>query len=166
MTKAPDGSQSGGWGSHQPALRAIAKFMPIRSVIEFGSGPYSTDLFLDPEAFPLLESLTSFEHNSEWAGIVVMGNDQRHQLIIASPENFAARSAGMKADFVFLDSGPTMAERLTLVPHCLTLAPVFAMHDCTVREFEHPGFKYLKAFNSVIQVVFASNTIDLSGLEL
>ena len=139
--------------------------MPIRSIIEFGAGPYSTYLFLDPDAFPLLESLATFEHDGIWAEKIKV-DDPRHRLFILPPEKFATMSTGMKADFVFLDSGPSMTERLTLIPHCLTIAPIFAMHDCTVREFEHPGFKYLKAFNSIIQTVFASNTIDLSGLTL
>jgi len=167
VTTAPDGSDSKGYGSHQPALRAIAKFMPIRSVIEFGAGLYSTHLFLDPTAFPLLESLTTFEHDEKWAETVRV-DDPRHKLIIAPPDEFEplTRTSGIRADFVFLDSGPTMIERLALVSHCLKLAPVFAMHDYEPWVFLQHGFKYVKAFNSTIQVGFASNTIDLSGLTL
>lgn len=163
MTKAPDGSGTG-WGSHQPALRALAKFTEIKSVIEFGAGVYSTHLFLDRKAFPHLKSLVSLEHKEKW-GEKVGVNDKRHTLIITDSGNFADRSKGMKADFVFLDSGPSFTARWELLEHASTLAPIIAIHDYR-GDFVNEGFKYSKGFNSTIQTVFASNTVDLSGLEL
>ncbi len=164
MTKAPDGKNTG-YGSHQPALRAIAKFMEIRSVIEFGAGMYSTHLFLDIEEFPHLKSLVTFEHNREWAAKVLV-EDKRHTLIITDSENFIDYSEGMKAEFVFLDSGPSFRTRWSLLEHALTLAPIIAIHDCLTDAFKGKKFKYVKGFNSTIQTVFASNTVDLSDLEL
>ena len=163
MTKAPDGAGTG-YGSHQPALRALAKFEKIRSVIEFGAGIYSTHLFLDRDAFPHLKSLVSLEHNRKWVEKVLV-EDKRHTVIITDSENFVDYSKGMKADFVFLDSGPSFTARWELLEHALNLAPIIAIHDYK-GDFKGKGFKYSKGFNSTIQTVFASNTVDLSGLEL
>lgn len=157
----PDDSPEG-WGSHKPALRALARFLPIRSVIEFGAGLHSTELFLSRKHFPLLESLVSFEHNGAWAA-KVSTNDPRHTILIMPPDEFAAKSAWMRTDFVFLDC---VGNRFLLARHCLTLAPIFAIHDCQAEELSTMGFKYVRGFNSKIQTVFASNTIDLTGIEL
>lgn len=139
--------------------------MPIRSVVEFGGGLWSTGAFLNRSRFPLLESLTTFEHDGTWAE-KIRTNDSRHKIIVIGSGKFASASADMRADFVFLDSGPAMSDRMTLVPHALTVAPIFAIHDCQENELHTYGFKYLRGFNGIIQTVFASNTIDLSGIML
>jgi hypothetical protein len=150
------------WGSHRPALIALARFFPIRSVIEFGAGVYSTRLFLDRAHFPLLESLISFENEKSWVE-KVRTDDPRHTILIWQPTEFIRESTGMKADFVFIDSA---GERFALTEHSLTLAPIFAMHDRRADEFTGMGFKYVRGFNSIVQTVFVSNTIDLAGIEL
>ena len=168
MTTAPDGvNTGGGYGSHQPALRALARFMPIRSVIEFGAGVFSTHLFLDPEAFPDLTSLVTFENTDQYIDDVKV-DDGRHRIIISPPEELMDASDGMKADFVFLDNAPIHV-RIALVEYALALAPIFGIHDCSVETLKtYPGgdCKYLAGFNTKIQTVFASNTVDLSGLTL
>lgn len=163
MTKAPDGTDTG-WGSHQPALRALARFKKIDSVIEFGAGLYSTHLFLDRDAFPDLTSLVTFEHESVWAEKVRV-NDKRHKLIIVPPKDFITDSQDMKADFVFVDSAP-QSTRKPLLSHALILAPIVGIHDSRIENVSHLECKYVKAFNDKIQTVFASNTLDLSELEL
>ena len=50
--------------------------------------------------------------------------------------------------------------------HCLTLAPIFAVHDHQPEQLNNMGFKYVLGFNSIIQTVFASDTVDLSGIVL
>lgn len=167
--KSPNDGEAVTWGSHQPALRAIAQFLPIRSVIEFGAGFYSTPLFLDREAFPLLESLVTFENEWDWANSL-RTNDPRHTMVITTTKRFIPHSTGMRADFVFIDSADA-GGRVELMPHALTIAPLFAIHDCQVippwaSELDHLGAKYVRGFNSAVQTVFASNTIDLSGLRL
>jgi hypothetical protein len=54
------------YSTHIPVLRALAKAMPVRRVLEFGSGFYSTCTFLDRAAFPLLEVLVSVETDPRW----------------------------------------------------------------------------------------------------
>ena len=150
------------WGSHMPALRAIARFMDIRSVIEFGAGLYSTQLFLSKH-FPLLESLVSFESNGDWAD-KARTDDPRHTMMVySSPGECVEKSMGMQADFVFVDS---TGNRFDEVAQGLTIAPVVAIHDCQEDALTKFGYKYVRGFNSKIQTVFVSNTIDLSGLEI
>ncbi len=166
MTQAPDGG-GGGYGSHQPALRAISRFTKICSVIEFGGGLYSTHLFLDPTVFPDLNTLVTFEHKANWAKQILKGGadeDPRFTLIITAPDNFEGLSENGKVDFVFLDCAP-MVTRMKLKYHALTLAPIFAIHDCREQALK-PLFKFVKGFNDKIQTVFASNTVDLKELEL
>ena len=156
----------GGYGSHRPALKALARFTKIHSVIEFGAG-FSTQMFLDRKAFPDLTSLVTFEHSQKWADGVKTG-DARHKFIVVPSEEFAAASQGMHADFVFVDSGPTITHRFKLLPHALKLAPILAIHDCTARDVRGQKVEcvHIKEFNRNIQTVFVSDTVDLSGLEL
>ncbi|MHC4607050.1 MAG: O-methyltransferase [Planctomycetota bacterium] len=163
MTTAPNDSGTG-WGSHQPALRALAKFMTIIDVVEFGAGPYSTSLFLDREAFPDLKSLISFEHSRKWAEAVTR-EDDRHTLIITPTTSFIKISTGLNADFVFVDSAPH-GGRHELLEHALKIAPIVGFHDSKESNFVDSGCVYVRGFNSKIQTVFVSNTIDLSDLEL
>lgn len=150
------------WGSHQPVLRGIGKFMPVRSVIEFGGGLYSTPLFLDRAVFPQLESLITIESDIDW-GKKVCAEDTRHEVIVAHSRRFLDVLSGMKAGFVFIDGA---GSRIPLVTASLDVAPLFAIHDCQQKELEHLGIKYLRGFNSTIQTVVGSNTMDLSGLKL
>ncbi len=162
MTQAPD-SRGEGYGSHQPALRAIARFTKVCSIIEFGAGKFSTHLFLDPLVFPDLTSLVTLEQKQGWVKQVLV-DDERLTLISTSSENFEDFTRDMRADFVFLDCAP-MVTRMKLKYHALTLAPIFAIHDCREQALK-PLFKFVKGFNDKIQTVFASNTVDLKELEL
>jgi len=163
MIIAPDGTNTG-CGSHQPALRALARFTKVYSAIEFGAGVYSSHLFLDKEAFPDLTSLVTFEHKKQWADSVA-NDDRRHTVVITNYRNFKGISAGMRSDFVFVDSAPH-DKRLELLDHALQLAPIVGIHDCKASGIGSFDCKYIKAFNSKIQTLFASNIVDLSGLEL
>jgi hypothetical protein len=138
--------------------------MPIKSVIEFGAGIYSSKLFMDRNVFPLLESLVSFEDAPNWAHNV-WSADPRHALVITQPDGFEMHSAKMKADFVFVDSGPG-SDRVKLVQHGLKLAPVVAVHDYLEQNLMCLGTKYMRGFNSTIQTVFVSNTVDLDDLRI
>jgi len=139
---------------------AFAKFTRVERVIEFGGGSSSTFLFLDKHFFPDLISLVTFEHDASWGDRIRTG-DERHNLIVIPSGEFMAASTGMSADFVFIDC---VGDRGILMPHALTLAPVFAIHD--TREHDVKGFRYVRGFNGHIQTVFASDTMDLSGLEI
>lgn len=52
--------------THIPILLGLARLLNIRSVLEFGSGRFSTLSFLNRAAFPQLETLRSFENDAAW----------------------------------------------------------------------------------------------------
>lgn len=54
------------YATHVPVLVGLARMFKIRSVLEFGSGTYSTLTFLDRRAFPDLERIDSYETDGEW----------------------------------------------------------------------------------------------------
>lgn len=157
---APNGVGSG-YGSHQPALRGLARFTKICSVIEFGAGTYSTHLFLDREAFPCLETLVTVESSPEWAE-KVRTNDPRHKMTVMPPERFSDFTKEMRADFVFLDCAPN-GIRHSLKGQALTMAPIVGIHDSGESDVEA---KYVKAFGGNVLTVFFSNIVDLSEIEL
>jgi predicted O-methyltransferase YrrM len=95
-----------GWGSHVGALRAIAKALPIKVVVEYGSGKFSTPLFLDRTAFPDLEFLTSVESDPEWLAKVreMCGQDSRLEQVFRPIGTFhTTDSVPRSPDLVFID---------------------------------------------------------------
>jgi hypothetical protein len=55
-----------GYATHIPVMIEIAKRFKIENIVEIGSGPVSTRLFLDKNIFKDVKSLLSFEHNEGW----------------------------------------------------------------------------------------------------
>jgi hypothetical protein len=73
-----------GYQTHEPILRSIGKLFPeIKRVLEYGSGIYSTGLFLDRDVFPNLEKLDSTENDCGWITKTRerFGNDCRWLLV-------------------------------------------------------------------------------------
>lgn len=71
------------YATHIPVLIGIARLgFPIRNILEFGSGRYSTPLFLNRTIFPYTETLVSIENNLDWAQKVrqQVGFDARLQM--------------------------------------------------------------------------------------
>lgn len=64
-----------------PVLVGISRVFDPRRVLEYGAGLYSTPLFLNRAVFPLVEELTSNEHDGEWIRKVQseggVGGDER-----------------------------------------------------------------------------------------
>ena len=54
------------YATHVPVLVGLARLLPVRSVVEFGMGHYSTATFLDPAVFAELVRLDSFETDPAW----------------------------------------------------------------------------------------------------
>ena len=111
--------------THAPVLRHLARHLRIRRVTEFGSGDYSTPIFLDREAFPDLEALVSWDSDAEWLARVRerCGGDPRLTLKLAPEREFVWEPA----DLFFMDSA-TAPGRVAL----LALAPpdaLVVLHD-------------------------------------
>ena len=89
-------------GTHVPVLKSIGQLFPeIKTVMEFGSGEFSTLTFLNRVIFPNLERLVSTEAQSEWAENTRtrVGDDPRWTLI---PDDETELIADV--DLIFVDS--------------------------------------------------------------
>lgn len=88
-------------GTHVPVLKSIGSLFPeIKSVMEFGSGDFSTLTFLNRDVFPNLESLVTTESQKRWADIMKSRiEDSRWTLI---PDDEADPIADV--DIIFVDS--------------------------------------------------------------
>lgn len=70
------------FATHMPVLVGLAQAMPVRSILELGSGLHSTPLFLNREIFPDVERVLAVEDEPEWSERVrgAVGSDQRLEL--------------------------------------------------------------------------------------
>lgn len=108
--------------THTPVLAGLGALFRIHTVWELGAGRYSTPLFMDRDAFPYLNTLTTFEHDPEW--IVEVENllpfvDRDRLRIVGCPYGVAAGfetfiKAKMDAlpDLIFIDCGISEEDRL------------------------------------------------------
>ena len=155
--------QYGAYGSHSPLLKSLNELFKIESVIEFGLGEASTKLFL---GWSNLKSLTSFEHDANYAEQLKTIQDERWNLILCPHSEFLSRADGMRADLVFVDSGPTMDTRKDVLSGAINLGDIIALHDYDYQ----PYFDYFNAYKYVYKyprgaTVALSNVHDLSKLE-
>ncbi len=93
-----------GTASHVPVLVSLARMFNIETVVELGSGPISTRLFLDKSHFKELKSLISYESREGWHKKVksLIGDDWRldYRLITNDVEDIDVDLSG---DLLFLD---------------------------------------------------------------
>lgn len=86
--------------THIPILIAIARIMRVRTVLELGTGWYSTPTFLNREVFPDLEIMISVEDNPKWYEAAQVHNlDPRFKLSSVLPISFKD-----KWDLIFVDN--------------------------------------------------------------
>jgi hypothetical protein len=90
--------------THLPFLIGLGATFPVRRVLEFGSGIFSTLLFLNRKAFPKLEALITVEPEQTWRDKIkaLAGDDNRLTILEEDPPLFAVDYA----DLVFVDNGP------------------------------------------------------------
>src|SRR5271157_4885712 len=67
------------YATHMPILVGLGFLCRPRKVIEFGSGEFSTALFLDRSVFPSVEEVVSYENDAVWFSQVCscLGGDAR-----------------------------------------------------------------------------------------
>jgi hypothetical protein len=139
------------YATHVPVLVGVAAACRPESVIEFGSGTFSTMSFLDEEAFPSIRKVDSYENNQEWFNQVrkKLPSGGRVDLHFVEGEmNKAVRSAKPStAGMIFIDDSPSARARVPTVREVARSCgeePVVIMHDHDLRRlrlatlsFEH-----------------------------
>ena len=93
-----------GHASHVPVLTCLSGLYKIETIVEIGSGPISTRLFLDRNCFRYVKSLISYEHREGWYKKVqsLIGEDKRldYRLITSDVNMIDSDHTG---DLLFLD---------------------------------------------------------------
>jgi predicted O-methyltransferase YrrM len=114
--------------THLPFLIGIGAAFTIRSVFEFGSGLYSTPLFLNQKAYPNVASMVTIEPDSSWAQKVLetIGSDDRIQFVISDEHHLPE-----KYDLVFVDNGPEQHKIQTIrnMAELLRDPAIIVVHD-------------------------------------
>jgi len=134
--------------SHIPFLVGVGAAFTIRSVVEFGSGLYSTPLFLNKRAFPKVETVISTEPDSSWAKKVdeACDSDERLTLLPKEPEFLALAFV----DLIFVDNGPEQHKIDTIRWMALasTINTIVVVHDAETATYRKEIDKFQTKFIS------------------
>lgn len=167
-----------GYGSHVPALVSIAKAVPIRSAVEYGSGFFSTGAFLNRDWFPDLEILRSHESDLRWCKEVQKryGDDQRWECWFHSLDSMTA-SNRTDADLVLIDCDSTDANgkhdfshRAKLIEKYEGFPGILVVHDANFTQIapavEQAKFRHKAHYvpESGPWTVVMSDTVKVEGI--
>ena len=139
------------YATHVPILVGVAAAFKPKSIIEFGSGAFSTVSFLDEAAYPSIRIVDSYENNRDWFDQMrqKLPSSKRVNLHFVEGEMYKAVSTAKPsaADLIFIDDSPTAKARVPTVEEvarsCGT-QPLVVLHDNDLRvlrratrKFEH-----------------------------
>jgi hypothetical protein len=118
------------WGTHVNLLKVIGA--DAKTVLELGTGRWSTPLFLDRSYYPNLEELVSVENDAEWAE-TTKTDDPRHRLMVM-PEPIEAFLGIIdldKFDIVMIDNSSSPERRIDTIKYVSThpSRSMVVMHD-------------------------------------
>lgn len=133
--------------SHIPFLVGLGAYYPIRTVVEFGSGLYSTPLFLNLKAFPKLDCLISSEPDAKWRDKIyeVTGPDKRLDLLSKDPDLLVFAFI----DLIFIDNGPEQhkIETIRWIAE-QSAGPIVVVHDAETATYRSEIDKFQTKFVS------------------
>ena len=145
------------YATHLPVLIGLAAIRPIRRVLEFGCGHYSTKTFLQRAAFPDLKELKSIENDPNWAETMreTTRDDARCTVTVVSGAMSAAvRKFDLEAfDLILVDDSTNAQDRAATIRTLSSLHPSnpwLVIHDYEVEEYRSAsaGFKQRFAFKA------------------
>lgn len=113
------------YASHVQVLNAMLNTHKPKRILEYGSGKYSTELFLSR---PHVEKLTVVETDFEWRRR--LPKDDRLTVLVEGYAN------SMNYDLVFIDDGISADHRCRTIRNVLSRRhPVVVIHDADVPEY-------------------------------
>lgn len=119
--------------SHLVVLAALARLLPIKRVLEFGSGEWSTPFFLNKKAFPDLEYLESYETSLEWFDHVLAHVKDDQRVSLAYSGNLIEKIASIdltKFDLCLIDSeGSTRGQVINTIASRCPYNLIVVIHD-------------------------------------
>lgn len=145
------------YATHLPVLIGVGAIRPLRRVLEFGCGHYSTKAFLQRAAFPDLEELQSVENDPAWGETMraATRDDARSTVTVVSGAMSAAvRRFDLETfDLILVDDSTNAQDRAATIRALSSLHPLnpwLVIHDYEVEEyrFASSGFKQRFAFKA------------------
>jgi hypothetical protein len=137
------------YATHVPILIGLSVLCQPKRIIEFGSGDFSTAMFLNRSLFPSTTEVLSFENNRQWfERIQSTFADSRLDLrFVENDLSTVVSPACVLGDLIFIDdsmSARTRAETIVAVARsCCRQVPV-VIHDAeqwryrlAMRNFRH-----------------------------
>jgi hypothetical protein len=155
-----------------PVLVALASRFHIRSVLELGSGRFSTPTVLNRAAFPDLEHLDSLENDPDWAKTVqeLVGPDPRLdlRLVDGSIGPAVAKLDVGAYDAVLIDDSTRLEDRVETIKEVAARAAsstIVLIHDYEVSEYRiaSASFKNRFAFTAFTPQTGALSNGSLPG---
>jgi predicted O-methyltransferase YrrM len=129
--------------THLPVLVGLGRLFPVRTVLEFGAGNFSTLAFLDRGLFPAVERVLSFETDPDWKRRVEAhaGGDERLTVALIGEDvpRTAAECDFSAFDLVFVDNGPSAAIREQTIKEVVAHANEWKL--VVVHDFEHLSYQ-------------------------
>jgi hypothetical protein len=137
------------YATHVPILVGLSVLCQPKRITEFGSGDFSTALFLNPSVFPSIEEVISFENDRKWFERVrasFSSERLRLQYVDADLASVVSPSS-VRGDLIFIDDAINTNQRAVTVAavarSCPRGVPV-VIHDAdqwrmrlVLRKFQH-----------------------------
>lgn len=129
------------WGSHLPVLLGLSILLSPRSVVEFGSGRFSTGLFTNKRYFPSVDRFRSIEDNATWydraveTTVLHPGDEVR---LVDSVPQWIRESGDPLGGLIFVDNGEGLEDRIAAIRATFERAEsdsVVVIHDFEVRAY-------------------------------
>jgi len=164
------------YSTHLPVLVGLATELPVRNVLEFGAGRFSTLTFLDRSAFPDVERVDSFDTDPAWRDevLALANHDSRLTItLVDGPMHQAAASLPFEEyDLVLVDDSADEASRtatIGTVARCRSNRNVIVVHDYEMERYRQassiiPNRFTFHAYNPYTGVCWESAPLSASRL--
>jgi hypothetical protein len=136
-----------------PVLIGLAGIRPVRRVLEFGCGRYSTTTFLKRSAFPDLTELQSVENDAGWAGTMREAVKEDRRCVVTAVRGAmcdAVRTFDLETFDLILVDDSTNAEQRAATIRALSdvhpLNPWVVIHDYEVEEYRRASSTFKQRF--------------------
>jgi len=160
-----------------PVLIGLSSLLPVKKVLEFGSGFYSTSLFLNKSIFPDLIELTSYENDLSWYNNVKskIGDDNRIKLIYINCEmnSVVSKIKLSEYDLIFIDDSIDSISRSETIKKVINQCDsqnIIVIHDYEIKRYRQAskGISHRFDFNAIFPntgLVWDKKSIDKSILK-
>ena len=165
------------YATHLPILVALGVIIPIRRVLEFGCGQFSTLAFLDRTVFPDLMQVDSYEDDPDWSQRMVnaISHDPRFRLqLVPHPVSTSAAQVLLEGyDLIFIDDSTCWQDRAATIrqvaDRCSSSSHV-VIHDYEVQPYREAAILFphrfgFTALNPATGVAWKKDSINLVELK-